>query len=129
MTDAPSDLMAKAEGLARRALQWDAAYCAVVGIAIAAFATAIEHQLGMSAWIVATIGIGAVGWSGFLAWLARHRDWRRSAGIAATANAAAAVAVGYWAVTRGGSGGIILGVLALQIGGFGVVEAWALVDR
>jgi len=120
---------AVAEGLARRTLQWDAAYCAVAGIAIAAFASAIEQQLDMSAWVVATIGIAAVGWSGFLAWLARDVDWRRAAGIAATANALAAAVIGYWAVIRGGAGGIILGLLALQIAAFGVAGAWALVDR
>ena len=120
---------AHAEDIARKALRWDAAYCAVAGIAIAAFTTSIAEQVEVSAWIVACTGVGAVVWAGFLALLARHEQWRRSTAIAVVANASAAVAIGYWAVARGDASGVILGLLALQVAAFGVAQAWALVDR
>ena len=114
---------------ARQALRWDAAYCAVAGVAIAAFTSSIEQHLEVSGWIVATSGIAIVVWAGVLAWLAIDDRWRRSATIAAVANGVAAVALAYWAVTRGGRPGAILGFLAAQVAGFGLAQAWALLER
>lgn len=111
---------------ARRAIHWEAAYSVVAGVAIVAFASSIEQQLGVAAWVVATAGIGVVVWAGVLGWLARRPEWRRSAGFAAVANGLLAAAITYWAVSRGGPSGAILGLLALQVAGFAAAQGAAL---
>lgn len=121
-------LIRNAEAFGQAALRWDAAYCAVAGIAITGFATAIEHHLQVAAWIVAIVGIGTVAWAGVIAWLGRRRPWRQSVRIVAAANGLAAAAIGYWAWTRGGPGGVVLGLLALQVVGFGIAQVWALAE-
>jgi len=114
------------EASARRALRWEAAYCVVAGVATAAVASSIADQLEISAWVVATVGAAGVAWAGLVAWLARHPQWRRAAAVGTGLNALAAAAIGYWAVSRGGTSGIILGLLALQVGGFAVVQGTTL---
>jgi hypothetical protein len=115
----------ESERLARTALRWDAAYCTVVGVAVAAFASAIAYHIDVDGWIVATIGVAAVIWAGVLGRLGRQEDWRQAAVVAASANGIAALAVGYWAYSLGGPGGIVLGLFALQILGFGAAQVWA----
>jgi len=137
VTDGPADRPADGEPIgsvagreesARRALRWDAAYCTVAGVIIAAFATSIEHGLEVSAWIVAATGVGAVMWAGVLAGLARHDRWRRSTAVAAAANGAGALAIAVWAVANGGTAGLLLGLLAAQLAAFGVIQAWMLLE-
>ena len=121
-------LIRDAEAFGQAALRWEAAYCAVAGVVITAFATAIEQHLEVAAWLVATVGIGAVAWAGMTAWLGRRAPWRRSVGVVAVANGLAAAGVGYLAWIRGGPRGVILGLLALQILGFGIAQMWALAE-
>ena len=123
--EAPSDQQV----FARRALRWNAAYYAAAGVSVAAFASSIEQHLEVSGWVVATTGIAAVVWAGALGALARDHRWRRSATVASAVNGVAAVAIAYWAVTRGGVAGGLLGLFAAQIAAFGVAHAWVLLEH
>lgn len=121
-------LIRDAEAFGQAALRWNAAYCAVTGVTITAFATAIEQHLEVAAWIVAMVGIGAVAWAGMISWLGRRTPWRRSVRIVAAANGLAAAGIGYSAWTWGGPRGVVLGLLALQLLGFGIAQMWALAE-
>jgi hypothetical protein len=113
--------------LARSALRWDAAYCALLGAAAVVFAAPLGDHLGLAPWLVAPAGFGVVAWAGMVWGFARADLWWGPSATVGGVNLAAAVLVGAWAIATGGPGGALLGLIALQVLAFAGVQGVAVV--
>ena len=114
----------------RTSLLLDAAYCAGVGTTLVGLARPVGDKLGIPTPLVAAAGIGAVGWSAFVARSATHKDWRRSVAIIAAANAAGAVGLMVLASRQPKfAAKATVGVTALEVAGFAASQVLALVGK
>ena len=111
--------------VARSALRWDAAYCALAGALTVVFAAPLAAHLGLSAWLVALLGFGVVFWAGIVWGMARAASWWGPAVTLAGVNLLGAVVLAAWAVSTAGPGGAVLGLGAAQVFGFSVVQGAA----
>lgn len=90
------------------------------------FSAPLSSHLDLETWLVAVAGIAVIGWAALVWWLARAPVWRPAVTGVATANVVAAAGLAVWAVAQSGPAGAVLGLVALQVGTFAVIQAAAL---
>lgn len=115
------------ERLARRSLEFDAAYCAVSGTAVVVAASHLSAKLGIPAGALRIVGLTTIGWALLVGTWSRTSDWRRPTASVAIANGAAAAGL-MIASRRRPPGGTRIGLalLGAEVGAFGASQAVAL---
>lgn len=108
-------------------LRLDAAYCLVLGGAVAALAPSWAPALGVPVPVVAGIGVAVVVWAAAVAWIAARLRLRVALRTVMVANVAAAAAVAAFSATTAGVL-VLLAVLAVaaDVGLFAGSQAVAL---
>lgn len=86
------------EKLGRWSLRLDAAYCAVLGIAVAMLAEQVAHGVALPPALITVAGIAVVLWAGGVLWMLSRLPLRTVLRFVMTANVMAAVAVGFVSV-------------------------------
>lgn len=81
--------------LGRWSLRIDAAYCAVLGVGVAAFAAPIAEGIALSPTLIAAIGVAVVVWAGAVLWMLARLPLRTALRLVMVANLLAAVAVSF----------------------------------
>ncbi|QKW38188.1 hypothetical protein HUT06_32775 [Actinomadura sp. NAK00032] len=83
------------EKFGRWSLRLDAAYCAVVGTAVALFSGQIAQGIAFSPLLIAAAGIAVVVWAGGIVWMLARLPLRLALRLVMVANVLAATAVGF----------------------------------
>lgn len=79
--------------LGRWSLRIDAAYCLVLGVAIALGAGPVAHLVGLPPAVISVVGLVVVAWAGGVCWMLTRLPSRVALRVVMTANVLAAVAV------------------------------------
>lgn len=82
------------EKAGRWSLRLDAAYCAVLGTAVALFAEQIAQKIAFAPLLIAVFGVAVVVWAGGIVWMLARLPLRFALRLVMTANVLAAIAVG-----------------------------------
>lgn len=110
------------ENLGRQALSWDAGYCALAGAAAVLFASPLAGHLDVPAWLMIVGGLVTLTWSVALARSAEAEMWKAAVAVAGLVNIVAAAGLAGWAIVSEGPGGAVLGLAALQVAAFAVIQ-------
>ncbi|MFD6054011.1 hypothetical protein [Agromyces sp. NPDC060279] len=100
--------------IGRWSLRLDAAYCAVLGAAVALFAGPVAEAVRLPLPLVVVIGVAVVVWAGLVAWMLARLPLRRALRFVMLANLAAALAVGVVS-TAAATVLVVLAVLAVAV--------------
>ncbi|MFB9309338.1 hypothetical protein ACFFRL_09015 [Agromyces hippuratus] len=98
----------------RWSLRLDAAYCAVLGTAVALGAGWIAHGVALPPLVIAAAGVAVVVWAGGVLWMLSRLPLRRALGLVMIANVLAALAVGLVSAAAA-SVLIVVAVLAVAV--------------
>lgn len=115
------------ETFGRWSLRLDAAYCVLLGAAVAIFAEQIAAGVALSPILIASAGVAVVVWAGGILWMLSRLPLRRALRLVMSANVLAAVAVGFASATAA-TALVVLAVLAvaIDIAIFAASQAFAL---
>jgi hypothetical protein len=102
------------ERLGRWSLRLDAAYCAVLGLAVALFAGRIAEGVALPSPLIAATGIAVVVWAGGVLWMLARLPLRAALRLVMIVNVLAAVAVGFASATAA-TLLIVLAVVAVAV--------------
>ncbi|MFB6609526.1 hypothetical protein ACFCVO_04360 [Agromyces sp. NPDC056379] len=83
----------------RWSLRLDAAYCAVLGTAIALAAGWIAQGVALPPLVIAAAGVAVIVWAGGVWWMLSRLPLRRALALVMIANVLAALAVGFVSAT------------------------------
>lgn len=98
----------------RWSLRLDAAYCAVLGVLVAAGCGRIADAVAFPPLVIAAAGVAVVVWAGGILWMLSRLPLRLALRLVMTANVLAAVAVGFVSVAAA-TALIVLAVLAVAV--------------
>ena len=87
------------DGFGRWSLRLDAAYCAVLGTAVALGARQIAEGVALPPLVIGAAGVAVVVWAGGVLWMLARLPLRRALGLVMVANVLAALAVGLVSAT------------------------------
>lgn len=87
------------EKFGRWSLRLDAAYCTVLGAAVALFAGRIAEGVSLPALLIAAVGVAVVVWAGGILWMLARLPLRSALRFVMVANVLAALAVGFASAT------------------------------
>jgi hypothetical protein len=87
------------EKFGRWSLRLDAAYCTVLGAAVALFSGQIAEGVALPALLIATAGITVMVWAGGIVWMLARLPLRSALRLVMIANILAALAVGFASAT------------------------------
>lgn len=102
------------ETFGRWSLRLDAAYCVLLGAAVALFSDQIASGVALPAVFIAIAGVSVVVWAGGILWMLSRLPLRRALRLVMSANVLAAIAVGF-ASTTAATALVVLAVLAVAI--------------
>ncbi|SIN70969.1 hypothetical protein [Agromyces cerinus] len=102
------------ERFGRWSLRLDAAYCAVLGAAVALGAGWIAQGVALPTLVIAAAGVAVVVWAGGVLWMLSRLPLRRALGLVGIANVLASLAVGLVSAAAA-SVLIVVAVLAVSI--------------
>lgn len=113
--------------IGRWSLRLDAAYCAVLGIAVALWAGPIAQGVRLPELVIAAVGIAVAAWAGAVLWMVQRVPLRRALRFVMIANIVAATVVAAISVTAA-TFLVVLAVIAIaiDIGLFAASQAVAL---
>ena len=96
-----SSIMRRINGdkFGRWSLRLDAAYCTVLGAAVALFTGQIAEGIALPALLIATAGVAVVVWAGGILWMLARLPLRSALRLVMIANVLAAIAVGFASAT------------------------------
>ena len=83
------------ERFGRWSLRLDAAYCVVLGAAVALFSGQIAEGVALPALLIAAAGVAVVVWAGGILWMLARLPLRSALRFVMVANVLAALAVGF----------------------------------
>jgi hypothetical protein len=87
------------ERFGRWSLRLDAAYCVVLGAAVALFSGQIAEGVALPALLIAAAGVAVVVWAGGILWMLARLPLRSALRFVMVANVLAALAVGFASAT------------------------------
>jgi hypothetical protein magn03003830 len=87
------------EKFGRWSLRLDAAYCVMLGAAVALFSGRIAEGLALPAPLIAAVGVAVVVWAGGIVWMLARLPLRSALRLVMVANTLAAPAVGFASAT------------------------------
>ena len=99
MTSGPTMRRINGEKFGRWSLRLDAAYCTVLGVAVALFAGQIAEGVALPALLIAAAGVAVVVWAGGILWMLARLPLRSALRLVMVANMLAALAVGFASAT------------------------------
>lgn len=115
------------ERLGRWSLRLDAAYCAVLGAAVALFAEPIAEGVVLPPLLIGVSGVSVVVWAGGVVWMLARLPLRSALRLVMIVNLFAAVAVGLASTAAGTVLIVLAGVaVAIDIAIFAASQAIAL---
>lgn len=114
----------------RRALEADAVYCAVVGIAAMTLDRRLAGRLGMPRHLVRVAGGASLAWGGVVAGMSRQKPVAPALKAVAAVNAAGAAGLAVVGVRHPRMFGRLVFVgLALEVGAFAGIQVAALMQE